>query len=111
MKNILIAYWILCFFLTHLPPSNVPQVANNFDKAFHFAGYMLLAILFQFNRRRGVLVSLLVLTAYSLFDELTQPYVGRTFDWLDLLADFIGSSLGISSVWWALNRTKIFLGK
>lgn len=56
-------------------------------------------------------MSLLVLTAYSLFDELTQPYVGRTFDWLDLLADFIGSSLGISSVWWALNRTKIFLGK
>jgi len=31
---------------------------------------------------------------YAVFDEATQPLVGREFDFLDITADLLGASLG-----------------
>lgn len=108
MKLALIFYWSLCFFLTHLPPSAALPVAQGFDKGAHFVGYSLLGLLLCLNLQRRR-IALIVLVFYSLVDETTQPFVGRTFEWFDLLSDFLGGLLGISLGGWDLIRSKIFL--
>lgn len=105
IQKLAIPYWILCFVLTHLPPSNALPEAAGLDKVFHFSGYSLLGFLL-FSRLR--LKTLPVLFIYSLVDEFTQPYFGRDFEWWDLLADNLGGCLGISLGWWLLTQKKIF---
>lgn len=94
MRKLLVPYWFLCFVLTHIPLSGALPEGNGFDKLFHFAGYTVLGILLSLNTKK-IFRALLILVIYSWADEFTQPYVGRDFEWLDLLADFIGSSFGL----------------
>jgi VanZ family protein len=105
LRQVAVPYWVLCFILTHLPPSRaLPEVAGT-DKLLHFSGYSLLGfLLYSFLP----LKTLPVLMIYSLFDESTQPYFGRDFEWLDLLADNLGGLLGITLGWWSVTLKKIF---
>lgn len=94
ISKLLYPYWALCLFLTHLPPSSVPSAVSSFDKIAHGLGFFILGILlFQKTKKR--IPAFLILMAYSLFDEATQPFVGRSFEVADLLADNLGGLLGI----------------
>ena len=104
-QQVSIPYWILCFVFTHLPPSAALPEAAGLDKVLHFSGYSLLSFLL-FSRVQFKTFPILMI--YSLFDEGTQPYFRRDFEWGDLLADNLGVLLGITLGWWSLIAKKIF---
>jgi len=99
MKSVLIKsaypFWALCFLLTHLPPSSLPSAVSSFDKFAHVLGYAILGLLL-FQKLKKAVTVYFILLAYSFFDEATQPLVGRSFEVFDLLADNLGSLLGVS---------------
>jgi len=114
MKKFLIPYWILCFVLTHLPPSSALPEAPGLDKVMHFGGYSLLGFLLSLyflskhgSKKTWILRALGILAAYSVLDELTQPLVGRDFEVGDLFADSLGGFFGISAGRWAWRLKKI----
>lgn len=95
-------YWILCFAVTHVPLRGQEPPIPGLDKVIHLALYGMLAALFYFSiksRTAPLMLQLkktaLILVLYSVFDEITQPLVGRTCDGWDLLADWLGLSIGL----------------
>jgi|LakMenEpi03Aug12_release.lakeMendotaPanAssembly.Ray.scaffolds.fasta_scaffold249365_2 VanZ family protein len=101
LMPLLIFYWVLCFALTHLPLPSEVAPRPGMDKVYHLVGYFFLGLLLKSNfsihkkfityQIRACLVFVLI---YSIFDEATQPFVGRQFDLLDIASDIIGATLG-----------------
>lgn len=96
-------YWLGLFIATHLPPRHIPPVPVS-DKIEHFTGFAILAILLSIaiGRRvqpRAFAVVLAICLIYAALDEWTQPFVGRTCDLKDWLADgggaIVGSLIGL----------------
>ena len=86
-----------CFFLTHLPPSGIPASIEGLDKLAHFLGYSVLGFLLFAVRKpedQALGKTVLILALYSLFDEATQPLVGRDFELWDIAADLLGATSG-----------------
>jgi len=113
-KVVLAVYWVGCFTLTHLPPSQVPSVEiPNIDKLVHFGMFFGLAFLIQkaFPRLPLRWLNVLgILFLYALIDEKTQPGFGREQDLMDGVADLVG---GIIALWvepWT-RRYAVPLGK
>jgi VanZ family protein len=92
------------FVTTHVPPGDLPIPPGTNDKLMHFIGFTVLAFLTVWRLSdmprpvafRALLLSLVGLAAYGIFDEATQPYFGRTFDLLDWAADIGGAVTGIA---------------
>jgi len=111
--------WICCLSLaayvaalvlaTHWPPQRFPRLPFRIDvpdKLAHFGAYALLVLLVvvtalsfsAFRRLRPLhwagiaCVGLTLLAGLGLCDELTQPLVGRQFDWWDWAADLAGAA-------------------
>jgi VanZ family protein len=82
---------------------------TNFDKLIHFGVYFLMSCLLTFaidNRHSvnghrswasfgGLTMAAFALIGISLLDELSQPWFGRHFDWLDLAFDWAGIVSGL----------------
>lgn len=91
---------------THVPSPRLP-IAGRGDKTAHLVGYALIAGSATWMLRlrglsrpavaRGVIVFCLVLAS---IDELTQPLVSRSADWLDWVADVLGTLVGLSLGLW-----------
>jgi VanZ family protein len=102
---ILIAYWLLMFFGTHIP--RVPtSLAGPNDKVLHLLGYGGLAVLLLGWRSsrgpvtiRTITLLWLLLGCYGAFDEITQPLVGRHADIADWIADVVGAAIGLGITW------------
>lgn len=97
---ILGGYWLFMFILTHLPATHIPDVhVMGKDRTLHYLAYLVLGLIFwlcyyrnvrpSFRQKRTWLM-IFTLVAYGVFDELTQKYVGRTTDIMDLLFDTLG---------------------
>ena len=74
------------------------------DKLAHLAAYALLGVLFyrayrahiKNNLKLVMLLSIASSSLYGITDELHQHYVPyRNADWMDVLADVLGSILGV----------------
>jgi VanZ family protein len=99
----LIGYWLVLFVGTHLPRVRMPNVAGGHsDKILHLVAFAGLSFLLAWaiptklsDRFRNVRIAALAAVLYGAIDEVTQIPVGRTADWLDLIADTIGVGLGI----------------
>ncbi len=98
------ALYLAAFVLTHLPPNRVPGGGLINDKLMHLVGYgglgfatmWTLAILRRRTPMRpGFFGAWGAMLCYALFDESTQPIVGRSFEWSDLAADATGAVLGL----------------
>jgi len=111
-----IRYWLpvffvlsVIFYLSSLPPTEIPQIDFPYiDKIVHLLIYCALG--FAISRaltasvrnyvsweeyRSRIFASILLATLYGVSDELHQSYVpGRSVEFLDLVADAIGSILG-----------------
>lgn len=99
---------------THTPGASLPDAGLRFhDKLIHFAAYAVLAVLAAAgSASRGgrlpaasaaVVMSAIAVTAAA--DEFTQPWVGRTCDPFDWLADVAGAAVGVGAYallqyWW-----------
>lgn len=115
----LVAYWLTLFTATHVPIDPEIVVPGN-DKTLHVVGYSGLGLLFGLTLawrlsprprfagkgasapsslpaglRFRFLGAVLVLAIYAMLDELTQPFVGRTCDPYDWLADCVGMVIGL----------------
>ncbi|MEM8875379.1 MAG: VanZ family protein [Planctomycetota bacterium] len=93
------SYWVVMALITHSPPflgkSDTPSPALALDKLGHLIGFALLA--FFLRALIGWRVTLIVAVAavYAVVDELTQPWVGRTADPKDWVADMLGVGVGL----------------
>ncbi|MCA9254811.1 MAG: VanZ family protein [Phycisphaerales bacterium] len=110
------ALYVAAFVMTHLPPSRVPGGGWINDKVMHLAGYTGLGLatlwaLAMLSRRivgGGVFFGAwLGMLGYALFDEVTQPMVGRSFEWGDLAADAAGAMVGLSLALLLVRRRSI----
>lgn len=104
-RRIWIAYWIAIFVATHLPPSSrAVQLAFRLpDWVLHglaYAGLGALATAAMSGRPKAGRLAIVfaVLLAYGGFDELTQPFVRRSCELSDWIADAIGGLAGIAAV-------------
>lgn len=99
LKPLAVLYLMLVLFLTHLPhPSHIPDLPGK-DKTLHFIAYCLAAVLVLLGYLRKVRLGeiaafVLGLLLLGIFDEVTQPYFGRTCDFYDWLADLGGVTAG-----------------
>jgi VanZ family protein len=104
---LLAAYWVGLFILTHTPGYPMPYRPTITDKLGHGVSFALLAMLLAWvvwlaSRRMtftGIVAIGVVVVLYGAFDELTQPFVGRSCDMYDWLADAGGIVLGLMT--WA----------
>lgn len=101
---VLAAYWIVLAIVAHIPIPQLVYRAQVSDKWLHFLAYLNLVFLLWFSVRpdskvswRGRLVWLIFLVSviYGGIDELLQPYIGRTKDLDDFLANVAGASAGL----------------
>lgn len=105
------AYCLLLFGATHTPAEEMRHVgfAMSNDKAVHFTAYAVLGCLAAvcLTPRRGRLAVLTgvaivaVIAIAGAVDEFTQPWVRRTCDPFDWIADVLGAVAGVSAygVW------------
>ncbi|WP_425395494.1 VanZ family protein [Aeoliella sp.] len=102
----LAAYWLVMLAATHRPAKPTPGAppATHIDKPAHAVGFAILAWMLAWCwcaglpltfRRAAIILG--VLLAYSVLDELTQPWFARTCDPLDLLADLVGAAIGLGA--------------
>jgi len=97
-------YLAIAFTLTHTPPGEVDLVPSFLsDTILHAVGYTILGALSIWlvaTNRRGltwpvIVITFLGLLAYGALDEGTQPWVGRSCELSDWLADAAGAFVGI----------------
>ncbi|MEN1681168.1 MAG: VanZ family protein [Planctomycetota bacterium] len=108
---LLALYAALLFTGTHLP--GVPTAAVGLfshDKLVHFGAYAVLGCLVAVcvtprGGRLALVSGILIVLGIAVvgaIDELTQPYVGRSCDERDWLADVVGAAVGVGAYgWWS----------
>jgi hypothetical protein len=80
--------------LSLLPPVALPEAPGN-DKVQHCIAYAFLIMPAALRKPRRWQVLCLLFVAYSGIIELVQPFVNRTCDWRDLLANAFGVTFGL----------------
>ncbi len=100
---VLVFYWLIMFTGTHWPHVSLERYPQNFDKVLHFTGYagfgFLIAVWITTKRTfgpRDFAAAFAVIFVYAIVDELSQPPFGRTCDFFDAVADWIGGLSGLS---------------
>ena len=115
---VLMVYLSITFFLTHIDLSNTMLDYRNYpsefqivDKIYHFTSYsiMMFLVLFAMTRpevggkrkdrvriasAKRLVMWCVFVVFYGVFDECTQPYFHRSFEVLDLFANFFGIAVG-----------------
>jgi VanZ family protein len=99
-------YWIGIFILTHIPPEQIARAPRVWDKLAHFLiyfGFALLlgsAMMLTFPKRRTIPLWVLAIGfSYGAIDEVLQPFVRRTADLHDWVADALGVWLAVLILW------------
>ena len=100
--------------LSLLPPGNEPDFSHLFnDKVRHFTAYALLAIAACHAgrdwRQRFILCMLTLMV--SILVEFLQPFTGRNFELLDIVANLSGilAGMGLSALAFQYLRRKVHL--
>jgi len=95
-------YWLLLFIGTHISPNRLLSRLMVNDKLMHGFAFFGLAFLIAWavptsmaRLYRNVIVAAIIAVVYAALDELLQIPVGRTADWLDLVADCVGICAGL----------------
>ncbi|MCU0342891.1 MAG: VanZ family protein [Ignavibacterium sp.] len=112
----LIIYWIILFILTSLPSTMAIATDIN-DKLNHFGAYGLLSVLLYLNMhfqekikilsRFPEAFTVLIASVYGFLDEIHQMFVpGRSAEFLDWLADFLGSVTAVLITGYILRKFK-----
>ncbi len=105
----LVLYWIVLLIATSIPGTSVPSVGVS-DKLAHFTAYTILTVLLTFTisfqnkikylKQKAFISTLVIVNLYAVLDEIHQHFIpGRSMEFLDLLADFLGSILGVLIVY------------
>jgi VanZ family protein len=117
----LVIYWIVLLTATSFPTTSIPTMVIS-DKVMHFTAYFGLGILLNltlmFQNRYPVLkiknafYTLLIGSVYGVIDEVHQYFIpGRSMEFLDFLADFLGLVLAVILVLSLVRLIKFIPGK
>jgi VanZ family protein len=109
-----IVYCLAIFFQSAFPSPEVGPQWPHMDKLMHVGGYALLGVLFlraflnasalAGRPYQAMLWAFLSASLYGASDELHQSFVAaRQTEALDLLADAVGSALGVMGYWVAIH--------
>lgn len=103
------AFWSAAFavLVSSLLPTDVALPSTGWDKANHFAGFALLAVLglLAYGRRRGALFAGLL--AFGALIEALQWLSGyRLAEWGDWFADALGAAAGHALMAWRRQRQR-----
>lgn len=112
----LIIYWLILFVLTSLPSSSAITIGIS-DKIEHFGAYGLLSAVLYMNlffqkkfellKKYPATFTLLIASIYGMLDEVHQLFIpGRSAEFLDWSADFLGSLLAVLIVKVILDRLR-----
>ena len=96
-----ILYILGIFYISSMPSSVMPGSGGIDMSPLHIAEYFILSSLIyraleasKLSRKKRILLSILLSVSYGITDEFHQIFVpGRTFDFIDMVFNFIGSSL------------------
>ncbi len=102
----LVIHWTTILVLTSLPSESLPSVSLG-DKVEHFLAFFVLGFFLYLNflfqnkikmlQKYSFAFTLLICVSYGAFDELHQLLIpGRSAEFIDWLADFLGAIVGIS---------------
>jgi VanZ family protein len=108
-------YALLIFAVSAIPSLSAPPLGLVFeDKIIHFFEFGLFALLLflafynsgkQFLKSHVFLLSAAIGIIYAVSDELHQKFVpGRSCEFLDFVADFLGIALVLILIWAYLKR-------
>jgi len=97
---------ILISTLSSIPGQDLPDVKVPYlDKLIHLTEYLALGFLLiraflnsnlNISLAKAVILSIIITSFYAVIDEWHQRFIsGRSPDYFDFLADFIGASIGI----------------
>ena len=76
---------------------NDPQIIPHLDKIIHFSAYFGISFYWkQITENLKELYLFSLIWGYSILIEIIQPLTNRSFDYLDILANFFGVIAGIS---------------
>jgi len=114
----LIIYWTLLLIGTTLPVPDVPSFGVG-DKFIHFGAFFGLTVLLSFTlhyqnknlllKKYFLTATLIIATFYGFLDELHQSFIpGRSSEFLDWLADLLGTALGIMFVFYLMKLLKYY---
>jgi len=100
MRKLIICYYIIyVLIITYysLTPEENIISENVWDKALHFFTYLFLVILIKnVHTRLSYLTCVLICCNYSFIIECIQYFMpNRQFDFLDMLANLLGTILGV----------------
>jgi VanZ family protein len=112
----LIIYWCLLLMGTSLPAPDVPSFGVS-DKFVHFGAYLGLAVLLSISfhyqnknlllKKNFLIATLIIVAFYGLLDEFHQSFIpGRSSEFFDWLADFLGAAAGITFVYYLMKQFK-----
>jgi hypothetical protein len=87
---------------THWPGVKINGPVPRSDLFIHFAVFSVWTVLLGLSGLVGRCAKRLVVWAavFVVFDESTQPFFNRQFDWLDLAANFGGVLIGLVVMEW-----------
>ena len=117
----LFLYWLALALATHWPVIPDLRQFHTTDKQVHYYCYGLLAAMLAFafgpslNCRISQRLSrwaflLAIPPLYGALDELTQPWTGRTCEWLDWVADVSGASTAMLGAILLTELARTFVG-
>lgn len=86
------------------PADQLPKVPGS-DKTHHLISYALVIFPAALARPRHLLMIALTVIGWSGAIELIQPYVNRYGEWLDLVANGAGVTIGLAAGWCLNKRT------
>ncbi|WP_096895856.1 VanZ family protein [Candidatus Scalindua japonica] len=109
MRKLLISFYVLYlliltyFFLT---PVQYKVSESIWDKLPHFTAYLLLVILIKkVHFRLNYLICIIICCIYSFFIECIQYLIpNRNFDILDMLANLLGTIVGVMIYYFIINK-------
>ena len=104
MKTLSIAWALLILVLCSIPGSSVPDIALfGSDKLGHFGMFFVGSLLWlrawPERPKRVVAAGLAFSVGTELYQGMT-PFLGRSADPFDVLADVLGLALGFALWWW-----------
>jgi len=111
-------YAIFLLVVSLLPGQNMPAIPDWFalfspDKVAHFGAYGVFALLlsvliFDHSVKRAISRAILIAAAYGVGMEMLQAVsgTGRSFDYVDMVANLLGAMLGGLAFWLLKKITK-----
>jgi len=96
MRILFLIALISSYVLAIMPQEMVPSFQSLSDKSLHFIAFAVLTLLLNLSYRMPWWKSVLYLLFYATFIEFSQTFTpNRCAEWLDIVADAIGITLGL----------------